>query len=71
MKTVSGDCCIFPFEYYNKQYYSCKLGDGGRWCALTENYEEDKWGYCKEGKKINADILIPRFNTVICKPRLI
>ena len=70
MKTVSGDCCIFPFEYYNKQYYSCKLGDGGRWCALTENYEEDKWGYCKEGKKINADITLLYVSCVLCKPRL-
>ncbi|XP_029439229.1 LOW QUALITY PROTEIN: coagulation factor XII [Rhinatrema bivittatum] len=54
--TESGQLCHFPFQYNRKLYSSCtnKGRPGGRrWCALTQNYDQDQlWSYCKEQIKV-------------------
>ncbi|XP_020891990.1 epididymal sperm-binding protein 1-like, partial [Exaiptasia diaphana] len=50
--TRSRSCCVFPFVYRGKQYFSCIKGRSS-WCSITPNYDIDgKWDYCAgmEGK---------------------
>ena len=51
MKTLKGECCVFPFVYHGKTYNSCTITDHNKpWCSLTPSYDDDeRWGYC-EGK---------------------
>uniref|UniRef100_A0A6I8NH89 Fibronectin type-II domain-containing protein n=1 Tax=Ornithorhynchus anatinus TaxID=9258 RepID=A0A6I8NH89_ORNAN len=44
------DDCVFPFTYKNRNVFAClSFGNAGqKWCALTENYDEDKkWKFCE------------------------
>uniref|UniRef100_A0A8C2BW77 SEL1L adaptor subunit of ERAD E3 ubiquitin ligase n=1 Tax=Cyprinus carpio TaxID=7962 RepID=A0A8C2BW77_CYPCA len=49
--TASGEPCIFPFLFQEKEYSECTTegrGDGRLWCATTYNYNTDKkWGFCE------------------------
>ena len=55
MKTITkGECCVFPFQYKNKQYNNCITIDNKNtlWCATTSNFDIDgKWGNCNGGKR--------------------
>ncbi|XP_053347984.1 72 kDa type IV collagenase [Clarias gariepinus] len=47
-----GSPCKFPFTFQGEKYDSCTTAgrdDGYRWCATTENYDQDKtYGFCPE-----------------------
>ncbi|XP_029361733.1 matrix metalloproteinase-9 [Echeneis naucrates] len=47
---ANGAQCVFPFIFLGKEYDSCTLegrSDGYRWCATTENFDNDKtFGFC-------------------------
>ncbi|XP_040907181.1 matrix metalloproteinase-9 [Toxotes jaculatrix] len=47
---ANGDKCVFPFVFLGKKYDSCTTegrSDGYRWCATTDNFDEDKkYGFC-------------------------
>uniref|UniRef100_A0A673ND99 Protein sel-1 homolog 1 n=1 Tax=Sinocyclocheilus rhinocerous TaxID=307959 RepID=A0A673ND99_9TELE len=49
--TASGEPCVFPFLFQEKEYMECTTegrGDGRLWCATTYNYNTDKkWGFCE------------------------
>ncbi|KAM9341969.1 matrix metalloproteinase-9 [Pholidichthys leucotaenia] len=42
--------CVFPFVFLGEEYDSCTTegrSDGFRWCATTENFDQDKkYGFC-------------------------
>ncbi|KAG5278044.1 hypothetical protein AALO_G00094570, partial [Alosa alosa] len=48
--TVSGEPCVFPFLFKDKEYRDCTTAgrtDGKFWCATTYNYNLDiNWRYC-------------------------
>ena len=52
MRTTDGECCIFPFTFEGRQYYSCTTVDNKNtpWCYYKLGLIK-KWGYCKEGKR--------------------
>uniref|UniRef100_A0A3B4WHD2 Matrix metalloproteinase-9 n=1 Tax=Seriola lalandi dorsalis TaxID=1841481 RepID=A0A3B4WHD2_SERLL len=47
---ANGAKCVFPFVFLGKEYDSCTTegrSDGYRWCATTENFDNDKaYGFC-------------------------
>ncbi|XP_053472980.1 72 kDa type IV collagenase [Ictalurus furcatus] len=47
-----GAPCKLPFTFLGEKYDSCTTSgrdDGYRWCATTENYDQDKtYGFCPE-----------------------
>ncbi|XP_056382277.1 72 kDa type IV collagenase [Hyla sarda] len=49
---ADGKPCKFPFKFQGKSYDSCTTEgrtDGYRWCATTEDYDQDKsYGFCPE-----------------------
>ncbi|KAM3920026.1 72 kDa type IV collagenase [Leptodactylus fuscus] len=49
---AEGKPCKFPFKFQGKSYDSCTTegrSDGYRWCATTEDYDQDKtYGFCPE-----------------------
>lgn len=49
---ADGKPCKFPFKFQGKSYDSCTTegrSDGYRWCATTEDYDQDKsYGFCPE-----------------------
>ncbi|XP_030060173.1 72 kDa type IV collagenase [Microcaecilia unicolor] len=49
---ANGDPCKFPFKFQGTSYNSCTTEgrtDGYRWCATTEDYDQDKkYGFCPE-----------------------
>uniref|UniRef100_A0A6Q2XMF3 72 kDa type IV collagenase n=1 Tax=Esox lucius TaxID=8010 RepID=A0A6Q2XMF3_ESOLU len=49
---ADGAPCKFPFTFQGDKYESCTTqgrDDGYRWCATTENYDNDKsYGFCPE-----------------------
>lgn len=49
--TASGEPCVFPFLFQDKEYSDCTTEgrkDGRLWCATTYNYNNDKkWGFCE------------------------
>ena len=48
-KATNGNCCVFPFIYKRRRYYSCTKRNAARkWCATTPNYDRDRlWSYCR------------------------
>ena len=50
--TLEEECCVFPFIYEGKTYYSCTTKNHDRlWCSLTANYDENKqWDNCDSEK---------------------
>lgn len=50
VRTKDNKCCVFPFIYEGKRYFTCASSFlGGKWCATTYNYDKDKeWGDCLE-----------------------
>ncbi|KAJ8343326.1 hypothetical protein SKAU_G00306550 [Synaphobranchus kaupii] len=49
---ADGVACKFPFTFQGDKYDGCTTSgrdDGYRWCATTENYDNDKtYGFCPE-----------------------
>ncbi|KAF1393119.1 hypothetical protein PFLUV_G00035150 [Perca fluviatilis] len=49
---AEGAACKFPFTFLGEKYDACTTqgrDDGYRWCATTENYDQDKtFGFCPE-----------------------
>ncbi|XP_077408147.1 cation-independent mannose-6-phosphate receptor [Vanacampus margaritifer] len=49
--TDKGEACVFPFTSMKRSYTQCTTDDrtdGRKWCATTDNYDQDKkWGYCE------------------------
>ncbi|XP_031559295.1 uncharacterized protein LOC116295583 [Actinia tenebrosa] len=47
-KTTNNQCCVFPFIYEARKYYSCTVTNFDRyWCSLTENYDRNEmFGVC-------------------------
>ncbi|XP_007436108.2 matrix metalloproteinase-9 [Python bivittatus] len=45
-----GEKCVFPFVFSGKSYKGCTTDgrtDGYRWCATTDNFDQDKkYGFC-------------------------
>ena len=55
MRTVDGDCCIFPFKYNGRVYNNCTK-DGGSakpWCAVKLPFSgtEKNWRKTCIGKR--------------------
>ena len=48
VKTTSGKCCSFPFNYEGVTYKDCTKANHHRvWCSLDPTYK-GKWGKCRE-----------------------
>ena len=50
-RTVTGNCCVFPFRYGGRIYRSCTTR-GSRlrraWCPTLPGYRKGQpWGYCR------------------------
>lgn len=43
-----GRPCVFPFTYQYKEHYECLPFKEKYWCALTDIYDKDEWGYCDQ-----------------------
>eukprot|EP00091_Calanus_sinicus_P012968 TRINITY_DN28934_c0_g1_i1.p1 TRINITY_DN28934_c0_g1~~TRINITY_DN28934_c0_g1_i1.p1 ORF type:complete len:165 (-),score=40.58 TRINITY_DN28934_c0_g1_i1:19-489(-) len=43
-----GRACVFPFTYQYKEHNQCLPYKGKFWCALSEVYQKDLWGFCDE-----------------------
>uniref|UniRef100_A0A4W6CP42 Matrix metalloproteinase-9 n=1 Tax=Lates calcarifer TaxID=8187 RepID=A0A4W6CP42_LATCA len=47
---ADGAKCVFPFVFLEEEYDSCTTegrNDGYRWCATTDNFDQDKkFGFC-------------------------
>ncbi|KAF7462054.1 Hypothetical predicted protein [Marmota monax] len=47
---ADGKPCVFPFIFEGNSYSACTTqgrSDGYRWCATTDNYDQDKlYGFC-------------------------
>lgn len=47
---ADGAPCVFPFTFLGEEYDSCTTegrSDGYRWCATTDNFDQDKkYGFC-------------------------
>ncbi|XP_031567066.1 CUB and peptidase domain-containing protein 2-like [Actinia tenebrosa] len=57
VKTTTGKCCVFPFNYKGTQYNKC-IDDYHKrpWCATTDDYDKDKqWGDCDLVCKVKTE----------------
>ena len=51
-----GKPCVFPYIYLNENHTECQVG-AQRWCATTENYDNDKmWGICDFENEITCNM---------------